>query len=255
MDITFFFSRVSHSLLLLSQLSLVEMKHSFIEKLLAMLAQPELSPILRWSQNGDSIVVIDTDLIGPVVLSKYFKHGNFSSFTRQMHLYGFHKARSFEVQDGVQFSHPDFVRGQPALALTIRRSTSKSSKEGYAYSPKAAAELSDLRMQLDVLRRENHCLAARNRQLQEKLSKHGAQPYSGHANHWVSSSAYEGENIYEGIPHAAWETMVDPRVVSPTQSPMDSGDSMDMDLSMYCGALEGAPMVGSIECPRMSMLY
>ena len=64
---------------------------SFIGKLSAMLKDRAASPHVTWSPKGDSILVFDPPTFAAKVLPRYFKHGNFASFVRQLNWYGFHK--------------------------------------------------------------------------------------------------------------------------------------------------------------------
>lgn len=67
-------------------------KVAFVHKLYAMLSDPKLSHLLWWTEDGEE----GTFALNPCTefsgaLTKYFKHGNVSSFVRQLHMYGFHK--------------------------------------------------------------------------------------------------------------------------------------------------------------------
>ncbi|RBQ67966.1 hypothetical protein VDGD_02250 [Verticillium dahliae] len=58
-----------------------------------MLEDPAYANIVRWGNEGDTFVILETDKFTNDILPKHFKHSNFSSFVRQLNKYDFHKLR------------------------------------------------------------------------------------------------------------------------------------------------------------------
>ncbi|AMD22419.1 HGR080Wp [Eremothecium sinecaudum] len=120
---------------------------TFILQLHYMLSDSLLSPWIRWSQD-DHIFCLkpyDPEFSGRV-LKKNFKHGNVSSFVRQLHMYGFHKLQNgpaINAQVGAAAGHS--IENQPPTHII------KSNKEsmvwyfthpsGYFYKNASQADL------------------------------------------------------------------------------------------------------------------
>ncbi|EGN95880.1 hypothetical protein SERLA73DRAFT_60481 [Serpula lacrymans var. lacrymans S7.3] len=102
---------------------------AFLQKLYEMVNDHANHDLIRWSDTGDSFFVLDQERFASDVLGRWFKHKNFSSFVRQLNMYGFHKIT--HLQQGVlrsdnetefwNFEHPNFLRGQPDLLCLIQR--------------------------------------------------------------------------------------------------------------------------------------
>ncbi|RXW24193.1 hypothetical protein EST38_g1636 [Candolleomyces aberdarensis] len=102
---------------------------AFLQKLYEMVNDPKNSDLIRWSDAGDSFFVLDHERFAHDVLGRWFKHRNFSSFVRQLNMYGFHKIP--HLQQGVlksdteteywNFAHANFHRGQPDMLCLIQR--------------------------------------------------------------------------------------------------------------------------------------
>ena len=54
---------------------------------------------MQWTSTEDSFNIKDVNRFTDVVLPKYFKHSNFSSFIRQLNMYGFNKVRHEEGEN------------------------------------------------------------------------------------------------------------------------------------------------------------
>lgn len=59
----------------------------FLWKTYQLVEDAELDSIIAWGERGESFVVRDPIEFARVVLPRNFKHGNFSSFVRQLNTY------------------------------------------------------------------------------------------------------------------------------------------------------------------------
>ncbi|KAG0671965.1 hypothetical protein C6P45_004433 [Maudiozyma exigua] len=108
------------------------MQHlKFIHKLHSILSRPELQDWIYWSKEDSSIFVVKPydPKFSSEVLKRYFKHGNVSSFVRQLHMYGFHKISANHNKDNESivnktdikwsFTHPSGYFHKNAYSLTL----------------------------------------------------------------------------------------------------------------------------------------
>ncbi|KAI0333612.1 hypothetical protein GY45DRAFT_1432335 [Cubamyces sp. BRFM 1775] len=101
----------------------------FLLKLYEILNDPANEQLIKWSEAGDSFYIYHQERFAREVLGKWFKHQNFSSFVRQLNLYGFRKISALQQgllrmdhdAETIQFAHPYFHRGQPDLLALIQR--------------------------------------------------------------------------------------------------------------------------------------
>jgi hypothetical protein len=97
-----------------------------------------------WSGDGSLYVVRDAARF-QAALKTHFK-GSLSTFVRQLHFYGFHKAEGL-TKSGWSFSHPSFRRDRPELMSEIKRRVPR----GEPSSGASAAEVASLRSQVHKL--------------------------------------------------------------------------------------------------------
>ncbi|KAJ2634524.1 Heat shock transcription factor, partial [Coemansia sp. RSA 1694] len=122
----------------------------FLNKLYRMVDDGSSDDLIRWSEDGNSFVVLRHEEFAKEVLPRFFKHSNFSSFVRQLNMYDFHKVPHLQqgglIADGPEaesweFSNGNFQRGQPDLLHFIRRK--KGTRDTTPYDQDAANEPAD----------------------------------------------------------------------------------------------------------------
>jgi hypothetical protein len=101
--------------------------NTFVHKLYQMLSDPKQSNFIKWNDTGLSFTIRNVQGFSHNVLPLHFRHSNFSSFVRQLNMYGFHKVnKSTPSTKGNEnqvweFYHPKFIRGKPHLIEEIKR--------------------------------------------------------------------------------------------------------------------------------------
>ena len=107
----------------------------FISKLKLLLNDVKYRRAIRWSENGAAIVITDGETFKKLVLDRseeMFKTRNFTSFVRQLNLYGFRKVPVSGKADpakNMKFDHTFFKRDRPELMYQVRRTCTPSKKK------------------------------------------------------------------------------------------------------------------------------
>lgn len=109
--------------------------NTFVHKLYNMVIDSYFQHLISWSYSGSSFIVCNILEFSKEVLPKHFKHNNFSSFVRQLNMYGFHKVnksprghRTSAENQIWEFSHARFLRNRPDLLDEIKRKTLEETK-------------------------------------------------------------------------------------------------------------------------------
>lgn len=94
--------------------------------------------LIRWSDRGDSFIVVDEDEFAKTLIPELFKHNNYASFVRQLNMYGFHKrvglsdnsmkASERKNKSPSEYYNPYFKRGHPNLLWLINKPKNGTAK-------------------------------------------------------------------------------------------------------------------------------
>ncbi|KAG7381475.1 hypothetical protein PHYPSEUDO_005978 [Phytophthora pseudosyringae] len=88
--------------------------------LLYEILEVESSRVIRWSEDGLALQILDPVTVTEQILPKYFNHTNFHSFQRQLNYFGFRKWTKSKT-DICTFSHPSFRENRPEMLQLIKR--------------------------------------------------------------------------------------------------------------------------------------
>ena len=79
-------------------------KKTFLSKLYDILNNTTYKKIIYWNKEGKGIIIANIYEFSKMVLPKYYNHSNYSSFVRQLNLYGFHKTKGL-IKEGEGYEH------------------------------------------------------------------------------------------------------------------------------------------------------
>ncbi|KAL6720282.1 Heat shock transcription factor [Lecanora helva] len=123
----------------------------FVQKLSSFLNEDTRNTnLIRWSDSGDSFIVVDEDEFARTLIPELFKHNNYASFVRQLNMYGFHKkvglsdnslrASERKNKNPSEYSNPYFKRGKPNLLWLIHKPKNGPPKGGGKGNTRAKQE-------------------------------------------------------------------------------------------------------------------
>ena len=84
----------------------INKSESFLFKLYDILSDNTYNEIIHWDIDGKRIIIIDVINLCNLVLPKFYKHHNYSSFVRQLNMYGFHKSKGI-LREGEGYEHEE----------------------------------------------------------------------------------------------------------------------------------------------------
>jgi hypothetical protein len=87
----------------------------------------EIVAVISWTSSGDSFNIKNITKFTEEVLPRYFKHSNFSSFIRQLNMYGFRKIRHADGEN--VYMNEYFKIGGKQLLKNINRKIREEREE------------------------------------------------------------------------------------------------------------------------------
>lgn len=100
----------------------------FIAKLWRLVEDSQTDELICWSPKGASFVIKNQTRFAKELLPLYFKHGNMTSFIRQLNMYGFRKIANVgqgglynHENEEIEFYHQYFAKDQELLLKEIKR--------------------------------------------------------------------------------------------------------------------------------------
>lgn len=106
---------------------------NFPGKLHLILKTPELNDIICWQPHGRSWRVLQQKRFEKEVLPVFFRHGNYSSFIRQVNGWGFRRIQF--GQDINSYYHESFLRDDNGSHRRMKRPTTKENADRKSQNP------------------------------------------------------------------------------------------------------------------------
>ncbi|TPX38227.1 hypothetical protein SmJEL517_g00016 [Synchytrium microbalum] len=148
---------------------------AFLNKLYNMVSDSTTNDLIHWSADGTSFIVQRHEEFAKDVLPRFFKHNNFSSFVRQLNMYGFHKVP--HLQQGAlhadtdaemwEFTNQYFQRNQPDLLSLVSRKKGRDGEEK-EISTGGSLDLNNLVTELAAVKRHQLTISSDLKTIQQE---------------------------------------------------------------------------------------
>lgn len=99
------------------------------------LHEPQLASVISWQPHGRCFKVRHPKIFEEILLQRFFKHHKYTSFQRQLNIYGFRRITSGE--DRGSYYHELFLRGKKHLCYNMERTSVKGNGGRMAANPKS----------------------------------------------------------------------------------------------------------------------
>lgn len=138
---------------------------AFLTKTYDIMDDPKWDHIASWSNGGNCVMIKEVAEFCQKVLPVFFKHNNFTSFVRQLNMYGFHKTK--QDPNWREFQHPMFKKGQRHLLTHIkrnRRSNNNNNNSNFGFKTEQGTDLATMLTEFQTVKQR---LAVAERNLSE----------------------------------------------------------------------------------------
>lgn len=106
------------------RLANISKNSNFLSKLYDILNDSTYKDIISWNDEGTHLLIKDTYKLSDEVLPKYYNHRKYSSFVRQLNMYGFYKTKDIIIKDVEVYRHDNFdkncKKGETKNIITIQ---------------------------------------------------------------------------------------------------------------------------------------
>ena len=126
---------------------------------------------ISWNNDNTSFIISNIDYFQKNILSKYFKHNNYSSFVRQLNMYNFSRKTSGNIVSNFKecFTHKFFTRDNQLDLHKISRKQIYKRKRQEDEVPKKEKKLNILEEKFNLLEKENIVLKNKIKKIEEHL--------------------------------------------------------------------------------------
>ena len=107
--------------------SKINKSESFLSKLYDILSDITYNEIIHWDDDGKRIIITDVINLCNIILPKFYKHHNYSSFVRQLNMYGFHKSKGI-IKSGEGYEHDKITKNSTKEEITLMSRQNKKMK-------------------------------------------------------------------------------------------------------------------------------